>query len=73
MARIVNLSKKGDKIKELIDELVSLKQTPVTTPASVSDNKKTKLADIDFDSLSNAEIIKIQSKLSRLLQKRFVK
>jgi hypothetical protein len=73
MARIVNLSKKGDKIKELIDELVSLKQTPVTTPAPVSDNKKTKLADIDFNSLSNAEIIKIQSKLSRLLQKRFVK
>lgn len=73
MARIVNLSKKGDKIKELIDELVSLKQTPVTTPAPVSDNKKTKLTEIDFDSLSNAEIIKIQSKLSRLLQKRLIK
>lgn len=73
MARIVNLSKKGDKIKELIDELVSLKQTPVTTPAPVSDNKKTKLTEIDFDSLSNTEIIKIQTKLSRLLQKRLVK
>lgn len=65
MARKVNFSKRGEKIKELIDELVN----EITSEKVVDEpvGKRIKLSELDFEELDLNALIQIQARLSRVL------
>lgn len=65
MARKVNFSKRGEKIKELIDELVN----EITSDKVVDEpiGRKLRLSEIDFEDQDLNTLIQVQARLSRLI------
>ena len=64
MARTVDFSKKGEKIKEQIDELVSELMAAKAVP--VVAKKSLKVADINFEEDLNT-LLQIQARLARVI------
>lgn len=70
MARKVNYTKKVEKIKAQLDELVEGIKNDRNNPV-VEDVQKTKISDIDFENESLESLIKIQSRLVREISRKF--
>lgn len=72
MARKVNFVKRGERIKEQIDELISDLQEELNSNANFDEapEKKIKISDIDFDSEELGTLLKIQTRLVRIIQNR---
>lgn len=70
MARKVNYTKKVEKIKAQLDELVEGIENDRNNPV-VEDVQKTKISDIDFENESLESLIKIQSRLVREINRKF--
>lgn len=72
MARKVNYSKKIEKIKDLLDELVPGIDNSSEDIEEVEETakKKFKITDIDFESEDVATLIKIQSRLVRTISRK---
>lgn len=70
MARKVNFVKRGERIKEQIDELISDLQDELNSNVNLDEapEKKIKLSDIDFDNEELATLLKIQTRLVRIIQ-----
>lgn len=64
MARTVNYSKRAEKIKEMIDDLV---KEMGNTPLVPVQKNKIKLSDIDFDNVDVVTLMQIQARISRLI------
>ncbi len=65
MARTVDFSKKGEKIKEQIDELVSELMAAKAVP--VVAKKSLKVADINFEEEDLNTLLQIQARLARVI------
>lgn len=70
MARKVNYTKKVEKIKAQLDELVEGIKNDRNNPV-VEDVQKTKISDIDFENESLESLMKIQSRLVREISRKF--
>lgn len=72
MARKVNYSKKIEKIKDLLDELVPVIDNTSEDVEEVEETtkKKFKITDIDFESEDVATLMKIQSRLVRTISRK---
>lgn len=70
MARKVNYTKKVDKIKAQLDELVEEINKDRNTPV-IEDVQKTKISEIDFENESLESLMKIQSRLVREISRKF--
>lgn len=70
MARKVNFVKRGERIKEQIDELISDLQEELNSNANFDEapEKKIKISDIDFDNEELGTLLKIQTRLVRIIQ-----
>lgn len=69
MARKVNFSKKIEKIKAQLDEL-STEIENDSKKEEVVEEQKIKISDIDFDGEELATLMKIQTRLMRVIQSR---
>lgn len=70
MARKVNYTKKVDKIKAQLDELVEEINKDRNTPV-IEDVQKTKISEIDFENESLESLMRIQSRLVREISRKF--
>ena len=61
MARTVDYSKKAEKIKEQIQELMAAKSAPVVSKRSL------KVADINFENEDVNTLMQIQARLARVI------
>lgn len=68
MARKVNYSKKVEKIKSQIDELVIELMNNSRKEEEVVEEQKIKISDIDFENEELSTLMKIQSRLVRVIQ-----
>lgn len=73
MARKVDYSKKIDKIKLQLDELCNTinNQFDDSSEESTPVVQKFKISDIDFEHEDIQSLLKIQSKISRIINKKF--
>lgn len=72
MARTVNYARKIEKIKEQLDELsVEMVNCSKREPAAVE--QKIKVSEIDFENEELSTLIKIQSRLMRVIQSKIKK
>lgn len=73
MARKVDYSKKIDKIKLQLDELCNTinNQFDDSSEESTPVVQKFKISDIDFEQEDIQSLLKIQSKISRIINKKF--
>lgn len=65
MARTVNYSKRVERIKEQLDELVSELENNVNAKAATKE--KIKLSEIDFDNVEVVTLMQIQARISRII------
>lgn len=70
MARTVNYSKKVEKIKAQLDELV-VEIENGSKKDEEAEVQKIKISDIDFDSESLSTLMKIQARLMRVIQAKY--
>lgn len=72
MARKVNFVKRGEKIKEQIDELISDLQEELKSndAGEESVDKRVKISEIDFENEDITTLMKIQTRLIRIIQNR---
>ena len=63
MARTVNYSKRVERIKEQLDELVSELENNANAKAATKE--KIKLSEIDFDNVEVVTLMQIQARISR--------
>lgn len=64
MARTVNYSKRAEKIKEMIDDLV---KEMGHSPHRMAKKDKIKLIDIDFENIDVVTLMQVQARISRLI------
>ena len=64
MARTVNYSKRAEKIKEMIDDLV---KGMGHSPHRMAKKDKIKLIDIDFENIDVVTLMQVQARISRLI------
>lgn len=67
MARKVNYSKKVEKIKDQLDELVAEIENSSNKEEAVVE-QKIKISDIDFENEELSTLMKIQTRLMRVIQ-----
>lgn len=65
MARTVNYSKRVERIKEQLDELVSELENNANAKAVTKE--KIKLSEIDFDNVEVVTLMQIQARISRII------
>lgn len=65
MARTVNYSKRVERIKEQLDELVSELENNANAKAATKE--KIKLSEIDFDNVEVVTLMQIQARISRII------
>lgn len=65
MARTVDYSKKAEKIKEQVDELVQELRAAKSAPVVLK--RSLKVADIDFESEDVNTLMQIQARLARII------
>ena len=65
MARTVNYSKRVERIKEQLDELVS--ELENNSKAKAATKEKIKLSEIDFDNVEVVTLMQIQARISRII------
>ena len=68
MARTTDYKLKGEKIKGQIDELVTALLEERKN--SFDENRKVKIANIDFEELNNIELQQLQVRISKILVER---
>lgn len=71
MARTVNYSKKVEKIKAQLDELVAEIENGSSKKVEAEVEQKIKISDIDFDSEELSVLMKIQARLTRVIQAKY--
>lgn len=72
MARKVDYTKKIEKIKLQLDELCNtINQSDDNSEDSTPVVQKFKISDIDFEQEDIQSLLKIQSKISRIINKKF--
>lgn len=71
MARTVNYSKKVEKIKAQLDELVAEIENGSSKKVEAEVDQKIKISDIDFDSEELSVLMKIQARLTRVIQAKY--
>lgn len=72
MARKVDYTKKIEKIKLQLDELCNtINQSDDNSEESTPVVQKFKISDIDFEQEDIQSLLKIQSKISRIINKKF--
>ena len=64
MARTVNYTKRAEKIKEMIDDLV---REMGHSPRRSIQKSKIKLIDIDFESADLVTLMQVQARISRII------
>ena len=64
MARTVNYSKRAEKIKEMIYDLV---KEMGHSPHRMAKKDKIKLIDIDFENIDVVTLMQVQARISRLI------
>lgn len=65
MARTVDFAKKGEKIKEQVDELVQELMAAKTVP--IVSKRSLKVADINFEDEDVNTLMQIQARLARVI------
>lgn len=65
MARTVNYSKRAEKIKEMVDDLV--KEMESSSHIRIPKKEKIKLIDIDFESADLVTLMQVQARISRII------
>ena len=65
MARTVTYSKRVERIKEQLDELVSELENNANAKAATKE--KIKLSEIDFDNVEVVTLMQIQARISRII------
>lgn len=71
MARTVNYSKKVEKIKAQLDELVAEIENGSSKKVEAEVEQKIKISDIDFESEELSVLMKIQARLTRVIQAKY--
>lgn len=71
MARTVNYSKKVEKIKAQLDELVAEIENGSSKKVEAEVDQKIKISDIDFESEELSVLMKIQARLTRVIQAKY--